>query len=289
MINKTLFGTLLGDVELWNIRSNTLKKGNIVMKFEKVIVETGENHVGILTLNRPEKMNTFSSQMAAELTQALLELDSDPKVRVILLRGAGRAFSVGIDVNELEGKTAIEYRQWIEKMELPLVTISKLKKPVIAQLHGVAAANGMGLVAAADLVIAADNARMGLTAINVGLNCVGPVIPVARCVGRKKALELLLYGNLIKPPEALALGLINKIVPRDELDSQALEWAEELAKKSPIAVQIAKTGFYHSEDMNYEQQFAYMNEAFARLCTTDDAKEGVNAFFEKRNPVWQEK
>ena len=259
------------------------------MKFEKVIVETGENYVGILTLNRPENMNTFSSQMAAELTEALLELDSDPKVRVILLRGAGRAFSVGIDVNELEGKTAIEYRQWIEKMELPLVTISKLKKPVIAQLHGVAAANGMGLVAAADLVIAADNARMGLTAINVGLNCVGPVIPVARCVGRKKALELLLYGNLIKPPEALALGLINKIVPKDEIDSQALEWAEELAKKSPIAVQIAKTSFYHSEDMNYEQQFAYMNEAFARLCTTDDAKEGVNAFFEKRNPVWQEK
>jgi enoyl-CoA hydratase/carnithine racemase len=259
------------------------------MKFEKVIVETGENHVGILTLNRPENMNTFSSQMAAELNQALLELDSDPSVRVILLRGAGRAFSVGIDVNELAGKTPIEYRQWIEEMERPLVTISRLKKPVIAQLHGVAAANGMGLVAAADLVIAADNSRMGLTAINVGLNCVGPVIPVARCVGRKKALELLLYGNLIKPPEALALGLINKIVPKDEIDAQALEWAEELAKKSPIAVQIAKTGFYQSEDMSYEQQFAYMNEAFARLCTTDDAKEGVNAFFEKRNPVWQEK
>jgi enoyl-CoA hydratase/carnithine racemase len=268
---------------------DSFKKGNIQMKFEKVIVETGENHVAVLTLNRPESMNTFSSQMAAELTQALTELDSDPAVRVILLRGAGRAFSVGIDVNELEGKTAIEYRQWIEEMERPLVTISKLKKPVIAQLHGVAAANGMGLVAAADLVIAADNARMGLTAINVGLNCVGPVIPVARCVGRKKALELLLYGNLIKPPEALALGLINRIVPRDEIDSQALAWAEELAKKSPIAVQLAKTSFYNSEDMNYEQQFAYMNEAFARLCTTDDAKEGVNAFFEKRNPVWQEK
>lgn len=259
------------------------------MKFEQVIVETGENYVGIVTLNRPESMNTFSSQMAAELTGALIQLDSDPSVRVILIRGAGRAFSVGIDVNELGGKTAVEYRQWIEEMERPLVTISKLKKPVIAQLHGVAAANGMGLVAAADLVIAADNARMGLTAINVGLNCVGPVIPVARCVGRKKALELLLYGNLIKPPEALALGLINKIVPKDDIDTLALEWAEELAKKSPIAVQIAKTSFYNSEDMNYEQQFAYMNEAFARLCTTDDAKEGVSAFFEKRNPVWQEK
>jgi len=259
------------------------------MAFKKIIVETGDNHVAKLSLNRPESMNTFSSQMAAELNQALLELDSDASVRVILLKGKGKAFCAGIDVNELAGKTAIEYREWIEKMETPLVTISKLKTPVIAQLHGVAAANGMGLIAAADLVIAADTARMGLTAINVGLNCVGPVIPVARCVGRKKALELLLYGNLIKMPEALSLGLINKIVPQDELDDQALLWAEELAQKSPIAVQIAKTGFYHSEDMNYEDQFAYMNEAFARLCTTDDAKEGVTAFFERRNPVWQEK
>ena len=259
------------------------------MKFEKIIVETDDNHVATLTLNRPESMNTFSSQMAAELNQALIDLDLNPSVRVILLKGSGRAFCAGIDVTELAGKTAIEYREWIEKMELPLVTISKLKKPVIAQLHGVAAANGMGLIAAADLVIAEEDARMGLTAINVGLNCIGPIIPVSRCVGRKKALELLLYGNLIKTPEALSLGLINKIVPKDELESQALKWAIELAQKSPIAVQIAKTAFYHSEDMNYEEQFAYMNEAFARLCTTDDAKEGVNAFFEKRPPVWQEK
>lgn len=259
------------------------------MKFEKVLIETSENHVGIITLNRPESMNTFSSQMADELNQALVSLDSDPFIRVILLKGAGKAFCAGIDVNELAGKTAIEYREWIEKMEQPLVAISKLKTPVIAQLQGVAAANGMGLIAAADLAIAADNARMGLTAINVGLNCVGPVIPVARCVGRKKALELLLYGKLIKAPEALSLGLINKIVPKDELETHALQWAEELAKKSPIAVQIAKTAFYHSEDMHYADQFAHMNEAFARLCTTDDAKEGVTAFFERRNPVWQEK
>ena len=260
-----------------------------MMKFEQIIIEKGDNHVAALTLNRPESMNTFSSQMAAELNQALIELDADQSVRVILLKGAGRAFCAGIDVKELAGKTAIEYHKWIERMEHPLVTISTLKTPVIAQLHGVAAANGMGLIAAADLVIAADNSRMGLTAINVGLNCVGPVIPVARCVGRKKALELLLYGKLLKAKEAHSLGLINKIVPKDELESQAMQWAEELAQKSPIAIQIAKTSFYHTEDMNYEDQFAYMNEAFARLCTTDDAKEGVNAFFEKRNPVWQEK
>ena len=180
--------------------------------------------------------------MAIELNQALIDLDADPSVRVILLKGAGKAFCAGIDVSELEGQTPMEYQEWISKMERPLANISKLKKPVIAQLHGVAAANGMGLIAAADLVIAADNARMGLTAINVGLNCVGPVIPVARCVGRKKALELLLYGNLIMADEALSLGLINKIVPKDELESKALEWAEELAQKSPIAVRIAKNG-----------------------------------------------
>ena len=259
------------------------------MEFKKIIIEKGDNNVATLTLNRPENMNTFSSQMAAELNQAFIELDSDKSVRVILLKGAGRAFCAGIDVTELAGKTAIEYHKWIESMERPLVTISKLKTPVIAQLQGVAAANGMGLIAAADLVIAADNSRMGLTAINVGLNCIGPVIPVARCVGRKKALELLLYGKLLKAQEALSLGLINKIVPKDELDSRAMLWAEELAQKSPVAIQIAKTSFYHAEDMNYKDQFSYMNESFARLCTTDDAKEGVNAFFEKRNPVWQEK
>jgi enoyl-CoA hydratase/carnithine racemase len=259
------------------------------MKYEKVIVEVGQNYVAEITLNRPEQLNALDSQMAEELYQALIELDANPKVRVVILKGAGKSFCVGIDVNELSNKTALEYREWIERMERPLIAISKMKKPVIAQLHGVAAANGMGLVASADLVISADNARMGLTAINVGLNCVGPVIPVARCVGRKKALELLLYGNLILASEALALGLINKIVPKDELETQARHFADELAKKSPIAVQIAKSAFYYAEDMDYAKQFAYMNEAFARLCTTDDAKEGVEAFFQKRKPIWKEK
>ncbi|MFH1984673.1 MAG: enoyl-CoA hydratase-related protein [Pseudomonadota bacterium] len=259
------------------------------MSYEMVIVEIGEKHVATITLNRPDQLNTFNSQMACELHGALMAMDADPAVRVVLLKGAGKAFCAGIDVNELEGKTTLEYREWIERMEQPLIAVSKMKKPVIAQLHGVAAANGLGLVAASDLVIAADNARMGLTAINVGLNCVGPVIPVSRCVGRKKALELLLYGNLIPAAEAQAMGLVNRIVPKADLDAEALKWAQELAKKSPVAVKIAKSAFYASEDMTYDQQFAYMNEAFARLCSTDDAKEGVKAFFEKRHPVWQEK
>ena len=259
------------------------------MAFQDILVTTPADHVGTISLNRPEQMNTFSTRMAQELNQALLDLDADPAVRVIRLKGEGKAFCAGIDVKELAGKTPLEYQAWIETMEHPLVTISKLNKPVIAQVHGVAVANGMGLAAAADLVMAADTVRMGLTAINVGLNCVGPIIPVSRCVGRKKALELLLYGNLIKAREALDLGLVNKLVPGEDLDDQALAWAAELAQKSPVAVRIAKTAFYRSEDMHYETRFAYMNEAFARLCTTQDAKEGVSAFFEKRPPRWQEK
>jgi enoyl-CoA hydratase/carnithine racemase len=256
---------------------------------ENVMVTRGPNHVAEIVLNRPDHLNALDSPMADALHQTLVELDADPQVRVVLLKGAGKAFCVGIDVNELPGKSALEYREWIERMERPLAAIARMRTPVIAQVHGVAAANGMGLVAAADLVIAADNARMGLTAINVGLNCVGPVIPVARCVGRKKALELLLYGNLIPAAEALALGLVNRVVPRDALDVEARRWAEDLAQKSPVAVQIAKSAFYAAEDMDYAQQFAFMNEAFARLCTTDDAKEGVRAFFEKRPPVWHER
>ncbi|WP_028585316.1 enoyl-CoA hydratase/isomerase family protein [Desulfogranum mediterraneum] len=259
------------------------------MAYTHLLSDVNDRFVGTITLNRPEQLNTFNSGLAGELAQALRAMDEEPAVRVILVKGAGKAFCAGIDVNELEGKSAMEYRAWIEHMEQPLITIARLKKPVIAQVQGVAAANGMGLVAAADLAIAADNTKMGLTAINVGLNCVGPIVPVARCVGRKKALELLLYGDLIKAPEAKELGLLNRIVAKEELEDAALAWAETLAKKSPVAVQIAKQGYYASEDMDYFRQFDLMNEAFARLCTTDDAKEGVRAFFERRNPVWQEK
>lgn len=258
------------------------------MNYEKVVVEI-DDHIGTITLNRADHLNTFTSRMAGELHRALLELDAEPRVRVLVIKGAGKAFCAGIDINELEDKTALEYRAWIEHMEQPLIAVSQLKKPVIAMVQGVAAANGMGLAVACDLTIAADNAKMGLTAINVGLNCVGPVIPVARAVGRKKALELLLYGDLIKAPEALSLGLINRVVPKESLEEETRQWAVSLARKSPLAVQIAKKGFYGSEDMGYLNQFDYMNDAFARLCTTRDAKEGVSAFLEKRRPDWQER
>ena len=258
------------------------------MNYENLIIETGKDFVTEITLNRPNQMNTFNTPLAQELADVLEKTETDELTRVIIVKGAGRAFCAGIDISEFFDRTATEYREWIERMERPLVTISHLSKPVIAQVHGVAAANGAGLVAAADLAIASQSARFGLTAINVGLNCVGPVVPVARSVGRKRALELLLFGDLIKAPEALKMGLINKVVASENLEQETRSWAVRLAQKSPLALQNAKKAFYTSTDMDYDRAFQYMNEAFARLCTTQDAREGVDAFLAKRDPVWKQ-
>lgn len=259
------------------------------MDYESIVVEIGEDFVGQITLNRPGQLNTFTTSLATELNQALLDLDAQKTVRVILIKGEGKAFCAGIDVRDFFGKTASEYREWIECMETPLVTITKMSKPVIAQVHGVAAANGVGLVAAADLAIASDRARLGLTAINVGLNCIGPIVPVTRSIGRKRALELLFYGDLINAKTALDMGLINKTVPAEDLEKEARNWAAILAQKSPVALQLAKKAFYATADVDYYKSFNYMNEAFARLCTTEDAEEGIKAFLEKRSPEWKEK
>lgn len=257
------------------------------MEFKHLLLETGRDHVGVITINRPESMNTFNSGTAEELSLALETMDQDPEVRVVLLKGAGKAFCAGIDVNEFTGKTGHEYKQWVENMETPLSVMAGMNKPVITQVHGVAAANGAGLVTASDLCIAADSARFGFTAVKVGLFCLGPAVPLVRAVGRKKALEMLMYGDLITAEKALEIGLINHAVPLSELEGEARKWAAELAKRSPTAVQIGKKAFYGMADMEFGKAFDYMNEAFARLCTTEDAGEGVKAFLEKRAPIWK--
>ena len=257
------------------------------MKYEAIILKQERMHIAEIILNRPQELNTFNDALAFELNQALLKLDKDNDVRVIVITGAGKHFCAGIDLNEFAGKNVLEYQDWIERMEAPLVTISKISKPVIAQVNGVAAANGAGLVAAADLAIITNKSRIGLTAINVGLNCIGPVIPLSKSVGRKKALEMLFFGNLVNAEEALRIGLVNKVVPVDKLEEETMKWANKLAEKSPVALQIAKNAFYNAADMNYEKSFEYMNETFASLCTTADAAEGVDAFKSKRKAKWK--
>ena len=257
------------------------------MSYKSIILKKEHEFIGEIILNRPNDLNTFNNTLAVELNQALLELDKDESIRVIIIKGTGKHFCAGIDLKEFSGKNVLQYKEWIQCMEKPLITLSVIKKPVITQVHGVAAANGAGLVAASDLSIISEDSRIGLTAINVGLNCIGPVIPVTRSVGRKKAMELLLFGDLIDASEALRIGLVNKVVPSVELENETIIWAKKLAGKSPVALQIAKSAFYSAADLDYHKSFEYMNEVFASLCSTDDAQEGVEAFKNKRKPTWK--
>jgi len=256
------------------------------MDFETIIVEKG-NHVGIITLNRPDQLNTFNATLAAELDKALLTMDQDKEIRVIIIKGNGRAFSAGIDVSVLPMKNVLEYRQWIRDMEKSFLTIAHMLKPVIVAAHGVAAANGAGLVTAADLAIVAEGTRIGTTAINVGLFCMGPAVPLSRSLGRKLALEMLLTGDFIDAERAERIGLVNKVVPQDKLLDETMNLATKLASKSPIALQMGKQAFYTMSDMEFDKAMEYSDEMFAELCTIDDALEGVNAFKEKREPVWK--
>ncbi|MFP4037462.1 MAG: enoyl-CoA hydratase/isomerase family protein [Desulfobacteraceae bacterium] len=257
------------------------------MAYETLLVDREEAHIGVITLNRPEQLNAFNTQMAVELASALREMDADAEVRVIIIRGAGKVFSAGIDLNEFWGKNAFEYKEWVSLMEAGLLTMMEITKPVVAQVHGVAAANGGGVVAASDLAVASENARIGFTAINAGLFCLGPAVPLMRAVGRKEALELLYLGELVPAADCKAMGLVNRVVPDKDLESETLAYARRLAEKSPLALQMGKSGVHTASDMELRKAFEYMNEAFARLCTTQDAQEGIKAFLEKRRPNWE--
>ncbi len=256
------------------------------MEFETIIVER-ENHIGIITLNRPDQLNTFTTRLARELNQSLVDMDEDKEIRVVIIKGNGRVFCAGIDVSVLPMKSIVEYRPWVQDMERMNLTIAHMVKPVIVAAHGVAAANGAGLVAAADLAIVAEATRIGTTAINVGLFCHGPAVPLSRSLGRKLCLEMLLTGDFIDAERAERIGLVNKVVPADKLMDEALNLANKLASKSPIALQMGKKAFYTMSDMEFEKASEYSNEMFVELCTTEDAIEGVKAFREKREPVWK--
>jgi enoyl-CoA hydratase/carnithine racemase len=258
------------------------------MSYKTVIVDQ-QNHFGLITLNRPEQFNTFSSEMAKELNQALVQLDNEKDVRVIIVKGAGKAFSTGIDLSEFSGKSLKGYREWVGLMEQMSHVISYMKKPVIASVHGYAVANGAGLVAACDLAIVAEGTKIGATAINVGLFCMGPAVPLSRSLGRKRCMEMVLTGDMIDARDAEQWGLVNKVVPADQLEEETMVLANKLAEKSPLALQMGKQSFYGMSDMEFGKALEYSNETFAALCMTEDAQEGVDAFLKKRKPVWKEK
>ena len=252
------------------------------MTYESIILEK-EEHVGIITLNRPEAFNTFNVSLARELSQGLVELETDRMIRVVVIKGAGKAFCTGIDVSEIKGKSLQEYRKLSALMEGMIQVIAEMKKPVIASAHGFAVANG------ADLAVVAEGTKIGTTAINVGLFCMGPAVPLSRSLGRKRALEMLLTGDMIDAGVAEQWGLVNRVVPAEQLETETMALAAKLAKKSPLALQMGKEAFYGMSDLEYTKALAYSNEVFSALCVTEDAMEGIEAFLNKRNPEWKEK
>ncbi len=256
------------------------------MDYRTVLVEH-RNETGIIVLNRPDEMNTFSSLMADELNRALLDLDREEGIRVVIVKGAGKAFSTGIDLAEFGNKTVLEYREWVDRMDRMHQTIASMATPVIAMVHGYAVANGAGLVAAADFAIAAENAKIGTSAINVGLLCTGPLSPLCSTMAKKQVLEMLLCGDMIDANEALRLGLVNRVVPEEKLEAETMAFARKIIGKSPVAVSMGKSFYYSAADMTVPQRFSYSGEVFSRLCVTGDAAEGVAAFREKRKPAWK--
>lgn len=258
------------------------------MSYETLRIEDQEG-VRIVSLNRPQYFNTFSSQMALELNAALEGAEADETVRAVIVRGEGKVFSTGIDISEFPDKSPSEYQEWISLMDRMHFTIAGMGKPVIASAHGYAVANGAGLLLAADFALITETTKIGTTAINVGLLCTGPIIPASYGLGKKKTLELLLCGEMITADQALDLGLVNRVVPEEKLAEESMAFARNLMKKSPLALGLGKGFYYKMIDLPFAQRFAYNSEVFARLCTSEDAKEGVAAFREKRRPQWKGK
>ena len=197
---------------------------------DSAVATEQEGHVGSIRLDRPERLNTFSTQLARELDDALKQFEADDSVRAIVVTGAGDAFSAGIDLTEHgDHDDQPEFETWVERMEEPFHTIAEMGTPVIAAAHGHAAANGLGLVAACDLAVAAEGTQFGATAPKVGLFCMGPSVPLRESVTRKRALEMLLTGELIDAETALEWGIVNRVVPEGQHREAAVDLAETIA------------------------------------------------------------
>lgn len=253
------------------------------------ILSCKDGELGIITLNRPDAFNTFTIPFAEQLDDALWNMEHDPSIRVILIKAAGKHFSTGISLDQFDAKSQREYRDFLYQIDAFYHTLARMKTVTLSAVQGYAMANGAGLAFATDFTVAADNVTFGTTAINVGLICLGPAVPMMRILGRKKTMEMVLTGEPFSAQYAQDLGLINKVVAADELENEANALAKKLLKKSPLALQIGKEGFNRMADLPYHDQLNAMDDLFATLCACEDAVEGVSAFLEKRKPNWQGK
>lgn len=246
-----------------------------------------EAGVVFLTLNRPERRNALSESMLTELGSALTQIASDPAARVVVLGAAGPVFCSGHDLREMVGRPRADYDALFARCSAVMQQIRHLPQPVIARVQGLATAAGCQLVATCDLAVASADAAFATPGVKIGLFCTTPMVPLVRAIPAKAAMEMLLTGRPVSAERALALGLVNQVVPADQLDTAIAELTSAIVGSSAETLALGKRAFYDQlsldEPAAYERATCLMSEN----ALLHDAQEGISAFLEKRPPQWK--
>lgn len=259
---------------------------------EDLIQRTDDGHIATLTLNAPGSLNALSQAMIARLTTELDRLAADRTTRVIILRGAGRAFCAGHDLKEMQAarqspdKGAAFFRHLFDACAAMMQRLPALPQPVIAEVQGIATAAGCQLAATCDMVVAAEDARFGVNGVNIGLFCSTPMVALTRKVPPAIAFEMLTTGDFLPAPRAREVGLVNRLAPPDQLGAETRKLAETLATKLTAAVHIGKRSFYDQQGLSLADAYALTGDRMTENMLWRDTDEGISAFLEKRKPDW---
>ena len=255
---------------------------------ESILLRTDEGGVATLTLNRPQQFNSLSFEMLEALITAVDEIARDESVRVVVLAGEGKAFCAGHDLKEMRGNHTLEFQQRLFRLcGKFMMKLTELPQPVIARVHSIATAAGCQLVSMCDLAVAADTARFAVSGINVGLFCATPGVGLSRNMGRKEAFEMLVTGDFIDAQEAQRRGLVNRVVPLEQLDAEVARLAASIVAKSPLAIRMGKQMFYKQLEMGLDAAYQLASETMACNAMCEDAAEGIDAFIAKREPEFK--
>ena len=256
----------------------------------RLVERSDADGVTTLTLNRPQQFNAISSALLGEFEAALESIAADSSVRVVIIAGAGKAFCAGHDLKEMREHRDRSFIQNIfDRFSGVMVKLTRLPQPVIARVHGVAAAAGCQLVAQCDLAVASTEARFATSGVKYGIFCNTPGVPLARDVGRKRAMEMLLTGDFIDAAAALSYGLVNRVVAPERLDDEVASLVRAVLDKTPITVAAGKKIFYEQIESGLERAYALASDAMTCSFMTEDAIEGIDAFSQKRKPQWKGK
>ncbi len=252
-----------------------------------VLLTEIDSHIAWLTLNRPAEFNALSAELLAALQAALDEIAEYAEVHVVIIKANGKAFCAGHDLKEMRStRQRAFHQQLFEQCSRVMQTINTLPQPVIAMIHGVATAAGCQLVAACDLAVASATARFAVSGINLGLFCATPAVPLSRNIHRKQALKMLLTGEFIDAGTAREFGLINEVVAADSLPGAVQQLADRILAKSPLSLRMGKALFYRQLDMDLAAAYADASTTMSCNMDSEDAREGIDAFLEKRQPDW---